>query len=194
MSENTRIGDWFQTVSGRKVYCLDPRAEDFDIEDAAHALSRICRYGGHVPGDNIYSVAQHSVYVAQCVSETRPDLALSALLHDAAEAYIGDVIRPIKRGGGVTKAWLDAEMMWGFTIEKKYDLPPTSIACLDKAIKVADDRVLLAERRDLLAQTKDQWREGCNPWEGRITPIWAPQLAKYMFLSLFCELRNKANQ
>ena len=85
---------WFVTASGRRAFVEDPRACDLVIEDIAHALSNICRFGGHC--SRFYSVAQHSVCVSALVERTRPDLALHALLHDAAEAYVGDVIRPIK--------------------------------------------------------------------------------------------------
>lgn len=79
------------TYSGRRFYPDNPRAEDVDILDIAHALGMTCRYGGHVK--QFYSVAQHSLLMAQ---EATPQNKMLALLHDAPEAYLGDVIRPIK--------------------------------------------------------------------------------------------------
>ena len=85
-------GDWMQTYTGVRFYPMDPRPEELDIRDIAHALSLICRYGGHV--DRFYSVAEHCVLMSQCVPEEH---ALWALLHDASEAYVGDMVRPLKR-------------------------------------------------------------------------------------------------
>lgn len=94
MSE--RAGPWMRLQGGRRFYPLDPRAEDVHMEDIAHALSLICRFGGHCPRH--YSVAEHSILVSLLVERTNPELALAGLLHDAAEAYIGDMVRPLKRG------------------------------------------------------------------------------------------------
>ena len=67
VNDTCRRGYWFQSLKGRRIYPLDPHPEDVDVEEIAHVLSRICRYGGHVPGKFPYSVAQHSIYVQQCV-------------------------------------------------------------------------------------------------------------------------------
>lgn len=83
-------GDWISTGSGNRFYPLDPRPEDVTIVTIAFALSNLVRFGGHVRG---YSVAEHCVHVSNLVS---PHNALWGLLHDASEAYLGDVVRPIK--------------------------------------------------------------------------------------------------
>lgn len=95
-SKPSRTGPWMLTATGHRVFVNDPRPEDFHIEDIAHALSHICRFGGHARG--FYSVAQHSLLVADILqSAGRPRHVLFAgLMHDAAEAYVGDIIRPIK--------------------------------------------------------------------------------------------------
>src|SRR5689334_2642685 len=85
-------GDWMQTFTGRRFYPLSPRPGEIDPADIAHALSLLCRYGGHV--DRFYSVAEHCVLMSQAVA---PEDALAALLHDATEAYVVDVPRPLKR-------------------------------------------------------------------------------------------------
>lgn len=87
-----RKGDWMQTYTGRKFWPLNPRAEEVYIEDIAHSLALSCRFNGHCKV--FYSIAQHSVLVSQIV---KPTQQLIALLHDSAEAYLGDIIRPIKR-------------------------------------------------------------------------------------------------
>lgn len=91
-----RLGDWMITYSGRRFWPLDPRPDDVSWVDIAHALSLSCRYDGHA--QRFYSVAEHCVALAQYFGRRRqPQLARYALLHDAAEAYVADVIRPIKR-------------------------------------------------------------------------------------------------
>lgn len=87
-----RKGDWLQTVKGRQFWPTDPRPEDFDIEEIAHALSMQCRFTGHCA--HFYSVAEHSVHVSNIVPS---EFALAGLLHDASEAYLVDVPRPLKR-------------------------------------------------------------------------------------------------
>jgi hypothetical protein len=98
-------GGWISTFAGVKFYPLAPRHADVELQDIAHALSNLCRYTGHV--SRFYSVAEHSVLVSQGVEgraqaaglpwrEVR-DLARWGLLHDATEAYIADVSRPLKQ-------------------------------------------------------------------------------------------------
>ena len=80
------------TYTGRTYHFLDPQDEETDIIDIAHALSLLCRYNGATP--EFYSVAEHSVIVSRLVL---PEFAFDGLMHDAAEAYCGDVITPLKR-------------------------------------------------------------------------------------------------
>lgn len=95
-----RTSDWIRTYTGRKFYLFDSGPEDVDIEDIAHSLSMQCRYNGHV--QRFYSVAEHSAYVSAIVAAEMGNekydinIALWGLLHDASEAYIGDVSRPLK--------------------------------------------------------------------------------------------------
>lgn len=176
-----RRGDYMVTSAGRRIWPLDPRPGDLSIEEIAHALSLICRFGGHVPGGH-YSVAQHSVYVSRCAAEVRPDLALIALLHDAPEAVLGDVVRPLKRSGLVAPAYAELEAAWMRVIALDCgaqfggDLPPE--------VRDADDRVLLAERRDLFAG--QSWREGrlSRPWMGCVRPV-DPRSAEREFLGRY---------
>ena len=84
-------GDWIQTYTGKQFYPLSPEIDKISIVDIAHALSMKCRYTGHC--SDFYSVAEHSVVVSNfCL----PQYALAGLMHDAAEAYLPDVSRPIK--------------------------------------------------------------------------------------------------
>lgn len=82
---------WLQTFTGRKFYPLKPEPEDVCIDDIAHALGMLCRFGGHT--NRFYSVAEHCYLLSYAVA---PENALHALLHDATEAYIQDLVRPLK--------------------------------------------------------------------------------------------------
>jgi hypothetical protein len=86
------MSNWMQTYTGRPWYVDKPRRDDVDRRDIAHALSQLCRYGGH--SRRFYSVAEHCIHVSRLVP---PEDALAGLLHDATEAYVVDVPRPLKR-------------------------------------------------------------------------------------------------
>ena len=90
---SVRFGDWMTTWSGGTFWPLDPASHEIKIDDIAHALSNICRFGGH--SKRFYSVAQHSVLASIYVNGDA-EVKKWALLHDAAEAYVGDMVRPLK--------------------------------------------------------------------------------------------------
>lgn len=96
VEDKGRIGGWIETHTGTAFYPLDPIPEEIKIEDIAHALSYICRFNGHC--DQFYSVAQHSLNVQRELRERgySEEIQLFGLLHDASEAYICDIPRPIK--------------------------------------------------------------------------------------------------
>lgn len=94
-------GPWIMTVTGKRFYPLAPRPEEFDRRDIAHSLALTCRFNGHL--NRFYSVAQHSMILRKLLPDS---LAAWALLHDAAEAYLGDLVRPIKQSWQV---FTDAE-------------------------------------------------------------------------------------
>lgn len=127
-----RKGDWMQVASGRKFWPLDPRADEIDIEDIAHALSMLCRFGGHV--QKFYSVAEHSVWCSYVVP---PWHAMQALMHDATEAYCVDIPRPLKRGLS-NYAEIEANI-WSATCER-FGLKPE----LHAEVKAADNAMCLA--------------------------------------------------
>jgi hypothetical protein len=139
-------GDWMQTYTGVRFYPMDPRPEELDIRDIAHALSLICRYGGHV--DRFYSVAEHCVLMSQYVPEEH---ALWALLHDASEAYVGDMVRPLKRQLPEYEA---AEGRVIAAIVERFGLPSTTMPA---EVKDADNRILLTERAILMPATRYPW-------------------------------------
>src|SRR3981081_4010391 len=92
-------------LSGRRLDLLDPSPLDIEIDDIAHGLARVARWNGQTLGEHAFSVAQHSVVVEEIVAHIQPDIAprwrLAALLHDASEYVIGDMISPFKAALGV---------------------------------------------------------------------------------------------
>lgn len=185
-----RIGDWMQTASGRRFYPLDPRPEEVFIEDIAHALSMICRFGGHC--DPFYSVAEHSVRVSVLVGEMGgPHMALAALLHDAAEAYIGDMIRPLKRQPQMA-AFGYIETLIANVIDARFGTSQVDAA---ERIEWADGILLATECRDLCGgQRAGAWwtpqMRPAHPLNERIVP-WDPIVARACFIDRFAELGGK---
>lgn len=188
MTDSSRIGDWIQTFTRRRFWPLDPRPADFSIEDIAHALSNLCRFTGHCRW--FYSVAQHSVLVAQAVEATDVvdrRLLLTALLHDAAEAYIGDINRPLKRQEDMT-AYRAIEARIEAALAERFDL----IHPMPDEVKFADNRLLVTEARDLLGGSVPGWRHTpaeFPPLSFVIEP-WSPKRAKSKFLDMFEELNR----
>lgn len=111
---------YFNTVSGMKISIKNPTVESIEIEDIAHALSNICRFGGHTP--YFYSVAQHSLLVMRLAeySNEPPETQLAALMHDATEAYVSDMIKPIKEIVG--QPYKEIEAGFAKVISYKYDV------------------------------------------------------------------------
>lgn len=190
-STDARKGDWCQSFTGRKMHPLDPRPEDFVIEDIAHALSRVARFAGHTKGDLAYSVAQHSVLAARHVS---PKAKLAALLHDASEAYTGDVPRPLKRHMHFD---IDGEMVPFKVVEDRIQdaIHERFGVVVDDAIlaevKAIDEALLVTEARDLMAPLHPdwslEWLRNRTPLAERIVP-WSAETAKTAFLSVFRDL------
>lgn len=175
---NERKGDYITTVSGRFYWPLDPRPDEVWISDIAHALSMQCRFGGHLP--HFYSVAQHSVLVASQLP--RGKARLTGLLHDASEAYIQDVVRPIKNH---LTNYKEIEALNERVIFARFGLEwPLS----DK-VKEADDAILATEWRDMRTPrpASEIERYGGVPVTEKIIP-WSPEIAKKLFLEMFYDL------
>lgn len=180
MNAHVRQGDFMQTFSGRKFWSMDPRPEDVSIEDIAHALSLQCRFAGHVY--KFYSVAEHSVLMAWWLyRHAGAQTALAGLLHDASEAYLVDVPRPVKP---FLAGYKDAEAKVQAVIMHKYGLPPE----LPRAVKEADDRII----GDELANLKPMEWHGRyrNPLGVRLQ-YWEPPRAEEKFLSAFRALSEE---
>jgi uncharacterized protein len=173
-------GDWMQTFAGHRFFPMDPRAEEIDPADVAHALSLICRYGGHAR--EFYSVAEHCVLLSHYVA---PEHALWALLHDASEAYVGDMVRPLKRQLPEYEAAEDRVIAavaerFGLTLP----MPP--------AVKDADNRILLDERAAILTATEYSWGiDNLQPL-GVTVEGWSPAEAEYVYRERLDELLSES--
>lgn len=171
-----RQGDWMQTYTGL-FYPMDPRVDEVVPEDIAHALSMVCRFGGHVKV--FYPVAEHCVLMSEAVD---PDLALWALLHDAAEAFLGDLVRPVKYAIPDYRA-IEYRLMR--VIAERFGLtwpcPPQ--------IKAADFGMLRAERDVLMGDPPLPWvsTENVAPLNVPIAG-WCPEYAERRFLGRLAEL------
>lgn len=179
-----RKGDWILTYTGIKFYPMDPRIEDICIEDIAHALSNNCRYTGHC--STFYSVASHSLLVSLVCD---PKDALHGLLHDASEAYIADVSRPLKKQP-IMDGYRETEDIIQRAVYKRFGLSPIMPA----SVKVADERALFTEKRDLFKPLNDDtWGmgiENTEPYAEAIIPM-PPHIAKDFFLMRFEELYGR---
>lgn len=176
---------WIQTYTGRMVWPLAPHADDIAIEDIAHALALKCRYGGH--SREFFSVAQHSVMVSHMVPECD---AIWGLLHDAGEAYLPDVVRPIKgacyvRCGESFLAFSEAEEDILIAVANKFEL----IYPMPSTVLGADLCCLERERRQLMGEPPEPW-ETEKWWDGHTGPIacWSWQEAEKRFLERWKEL------
>lgn len=181
---DARLGDWHQTYTGKKFWPLDPNAEEICIEDIAHSLSLLCRFGGHCK--EFYSVAQHSVMGARAIYNSNYSseyLALHFLLHDAAEAYICDLPRPVKKHSELGRLYKEVEHKLELVIASKFNLEYPMPAL----IKVTDSRMLLTEKRDLLADPPGAWKEdeGDFPLFHFKISSWTPQEAENEFMLMF---------
>ena len=172
--------DWIQTFRGRQFWPLAPRAGEVFLDDIAHHLAHQCRFTGAVRV--FYSVAQHSVLVSlQAPVGADP---LWGLLHDAAEAYLVDVARPVKHSPAFA-TYREAEARLMGVICDRFGLPQEEPAW----VKLADNALLMTERRDLMAPPPRPWSPGPAPLADLIEP-WSPYLAEARFLARFAELNG----
>jgi uncharacterized protein len=176
-------GPYLQTVSGRFVNPFDPDPAQLDINDIARALANVCRFGGHCR--SFYSVAQHSVIVSELVEERGGDVedVFAALMHDATEAYLGDMPHPIKHRSPLGAQFKKAEDQLEQVLNARFNIKAGV-----KEIKRAD-RALLATERKALSGENWHWPEldGVEPLDLELT-AWPPDKAAEAFLARFEEL------
>lgn len=185
---------WIQTFRGERFCPAAPDVEKIHIEDIAHALSNLSRYCGHC--SSFYSVAEHSVFVATemvklvfgekgrdlwslwdlPIPEVELQMIRSAFLHDAPEAYVGDVTSPLKH---LCKGYRIIEKRVELAVQKRFDLSfPLDI----EEIKQCDVSVFLAEKAQLMGDNVEPWSVTGDPADTGKLHCWPPQTAKEMFL------------
>lgn len=183
---------WMQTFSGRKFYPLHPRPEDVELADIAHGLAHVCRYGGHPR--TFYSVAEHCVHVCDVVGthalnaghsfEVARAYAQEALLHDSSEAYIGDMIRPLKHQPEMLE-FRKAEAKIEAAVFERFGIRSTEDS--HEVIKAIDNRILVDEITQLMPDP-GMYLDGALADESPIGITirgWQPERAKREFLERF---------
>ena len=182
-------GPYLQTVSGRWVNPFDPDPRQLDAGDIARALANQCRFGGHSRA--FYSVAQHSVIVSRLVEERGGDVedVFAALMHDASEAYLGDMPHPPKHRSPLGAAFKEAETHLEQAIRDRF-----AIRAGVPEIKAADRALLATERRAFSAET---WHwpelEGVEPLDLDLR-AWSPERAAEEFAERYAELQARRPQ
>lgn len=177
--------NWTQTHSGKQFFLFHPEFDSIDIDDIAHSLSMQCRFNGHTK--TFYSVAEHSYWASHIVS---PENALTALMHDAGEAYISDIPKPFKLALGDEVQ--DMEDLILDVIAEKYGFETP----LPSEVKRADLEMLLWEKKHMMRQTEHRWGYEDIPLQligHPFTPElegWDQATAKAKFLERFNELTS----
>jgi len=184
-------GDYITTFTGKKFPLFDPGPDDICVEDIAHHLSRICRYTGapdyRIP-NGFYSVAEHSVFVAL---KAPVQHRMAALLHDAAEAYIGDLARPLKYMKGMD-AYRDLDTKIERVIAKKFGLEYP----WNPIIKDLDNRIIVDEKQTFI-KDPDWSSEDCERWGVGTEALgvqlrgWLPNDAEEAFLQTYWTLGER---
>jgi 5'-deoxynucleotidase YfbR-like HD superfamily hydrolase len=183
-------------LSGRRLDLLDPSPVDIEIEDIAHGLARVARWNGQTTGDHAFSVAQHSILVTDIVESMRPNLdprwRLAALLHDAAEYVIGDMISPFKAALGLDYRHFEDKLERAIHI--RFGLPAETPVEIKVLLKAADRASALFEAQQIAGFTAKEATAlfGPAPAGVRVTiePL-APKVVEALYLSRFAALSSR---
>ena len=186
---------WQRMLSGRRLDLLDPSPLDVEIEDIAHGLSRVARWNGQTSGANSFSVAEHSLLVEQLLRLASPKIAprwqLAALLHDAPEYVIGDLISPFKAMVGGDYKALENRLL--AAVHLRFGLPVDVPQTTAKAIKRADQAAAWFEATQLAGFSTEEAKQYFSPPrlknapEITLSPL-PPNKAKQAFIARFTEL------
>lgn len=168
---------------------------DIEIEDIAHGLARVARWNGQTTGEHAFSVAQHSVVVEEIVVHIQPDLEprwrLAALLHDASEYVIGDMISPFKAALGYDYKLFEARLE--NAIHTRFGLPATTPVAVKRLIKTADRACAFFEATQLAGFEPAEALELFDPPPAGYSLTISPQSAgeaQAQYLSRFVALSN----
>lgn len=180
-------------LSGRRLDLLDPSPMDIEIEDIAHGLARVARWNGQTTGEHAFSVAQHSVVVEDIAAHIKPGLdprwRLVALLHDASEYVIGDMISPFKAALGYDYKLFEARLE--NAIHTRFGLPATTPTAVKRLIKTADRASAFFEATQLAGFEHAEALELFDPppagYSLTISPLSASE-AQTRYLSRFLAL------
>lgn len=167
-------GTAIATYNGSRFFVNDPTPEEIDINVIAHALSNLCRFGGHC--SQFYSVAEHSIRVASILP---PELQLTGLLHDASEAYLVDMPRPIKI---IMPQYLEIEGKIMESVATKFNL----FWPMPDHVKWADNALLAAEKKWLMPNSGD-WGQLPDGYPYEINPL-PPDFAEEMFKVAYADI------
>jgi uncharacterized protein len=152
---------WQRMLSGRRLDLLDPSPLDVEIEDIAHGLARVARWNGQTHGDHAFSVAQHCVLVAEIAAHVNPAFTraqkLMALLHDAPEYVVGDMISPFKAALGLDYKAFEHRLL--AAIHLRFGLPHATPAETEALIKQADKMAAFLEATQLAGFDMDEARK-----------------------------------
>ncbi len=185
---------WQRMLSGRRLDLLDPSPLDVEIEDIAHGLARVARWNGQTKGEHAFSVAQHCVLVERLAAELKPLLSrearLMALLHDAPEYVVGDLISPFKAAVGID--YKDLELKLLTAIHLRFGLPAKAAPSLLTLFKKADILAAYYEATQLAGfDIKEALRYFGTPPKALKTPRLVPlptAEAQALFLDRFNRL------
>lgn len=181
--EGRRHGPWIQTRSGRCYPLLAPDPEDVVLDDIAYALASMPRFTGHAQRSAWgfgYTIAQHSVHVSELVPA---EDAFAGLMHDAAEAYVGDMSSPLKR---CLPDFALVERLSYLAIARRFGLPLE----MPESVKHADLVMLATEKRDLMVAGPEPWLPLPDPRAERVE-IWAADYAEGRFRARFAGLSGR---
>jgi hypothetical protein len=184
-------------LSGRRLDLLDPSPMDIEIEDIAHGLARVARWNGQTVGEHAFSVAQHSIVVEEIVAHIQPDIAprwrLAALLHDASEYVIGDMISPFKAALGVDYRTFEDRLETA--IHVRFGLPAKAPVAIKKLIKQADRACAFFEATQLAGFSHAEalaFFDAPPPGYGLHIDPWPASVAQARYVQRFHTLSEAA--
>jgi hypothetical protein len=180
-----RVGEWTQSLSGREIYVEDPRPGDFDVGDVANGLAKAGRYGDQIPVEIHYSVAEHSVLLADYAEQElgwSPVACLAVLFHDAPEFILKDQHRALK--AAIRPCYKPLEEKWHGVLSAKYGYSKIYERLKDK-IKELDVRIVYHEKRAVQRSQLEWAYDKYPPLDGITIQLWQPTRAKFEWLKRY---------